>query len=184
MMVNLDMNYVVVDLEATCWQGSQVKEMEIIEIGAVLLDGETFHEWSDFEQFVQPVTNPMLTDFCRQLTHIKQGQIDSAPHFEEAFGNFMEWIGDDPFKLCSWGAFDYEIFNFELDRKAMVWPPNFVGYMNLKDLYARAYSTKPSIGLRLAMRKLGMPFEGRLHRGIDDARNIARVAQTMLMLDR
>ena len=39
------------------------------------------------------------------------------------------------------------------------------------------------IGLREAMRKLSMPFEGRLHRGIDDARNIATVAQTILMLD-
>ncbi len=39
------------------------------------------------------------------------------------------------------------------------------------------------IGLREAMRKLSMPFDGRLHRGIDDARNIAAVAQTILMLD-
>lgn len=62
-------------------------------------------------------------------------------------------------------------------------PSNFMGFMNLKELFARAYDTKDNIGLREAMRKLSMPFEGRLHRGIDDARNIAAVAQTILMLD-
>jgi 3'-5' exoribonuclease 1 len=85
--------------------------------------------------------------------------------------------------MCSWGDFDYELFNFELERCDMEWPSTFKGHLNLKPLYARAYSTKQSIGLREAMRKLSMPFEGRQHRGIDDARNIAKVAQTILMLD-
>jgi inhibitor of KinA sporulation pathway (predicted exonuclease) len=177
------MDYVIVDVEATCWEGCQVKEMELIEIGAVYLDGNSYQPLSDFEQFVKPSINPVLTDFCRELTHIKQGQIDSAPLFPEAFGKFMQWINDEKYRLCSWGTFDYEIFNYELNRCGMTWPLNFAGHLNLKELYAKAYSTKASIGLREAMRKLSMPFEGRLHRGIDDARNIARVAQTFLMLD-
>ncbi len=118
-----------------------------------------------------------------RLTHIKQRQIDSAPTFPESFDNFMQWIGDSPFKLCSWGAFDYDLFNYELSRHNGEWSANFVNYLNLKELYSRVYSTKASIGLNQAMRKLSMKFEGRLHRGIDDARNIARVAQAMLMVD-
>jgi len=177
------MDYIIVDLEATCWKGCQVEEMEIIEIGAVCLDGETFQPISGFEQFVRPAINPVLTEFCQNLTHIKQGKIDSAPPFAEVFESFIGWIDPGSFRLCSWGNFDYEIFNYELKRKAMEWPSGFSGHLNLKNLYAQAYSTNVSIGLREAMRKLNMPFEGRLHRGIDDARNIVRVAQTMLMLD-
>jgi inhibitor of KinA sporulation pathway (predicted exonuclease) len=177
------MNYIIVDLEATCWEGSRVNEMEIIEIGAVCLDGKYYQPKSDFQQFVKPTTNPVLSDFCRDLTHIKQRQIESAPTFPEAFVNFTYWIGNCSFKLCSWGAFDYDLFDYELNRHNEKWPTNLLGFINLKKLYARAYSTKSSIGLREAMSKLSMPFEGKLHRGIDDARNIARVAQTMLMLD-
>jgi len=178
-----NMDYVIVDLEATCWEGCQLEEMEIIEIGAVYLDGNSLQPLSDFGQFVKPSINPVLSDFCRELTHIKQGKIDSALPFPEAFETFMQWINEHKFRLCSWGNFDYEIFNFELNRCETAWPQNFAGHINLKELYARAYSTKASIGLREAMRKLSMPFEGTLHRGIDDARNIARVAQTMLMID-
>jgi inhibitor of KinA sporulation pathway (predicted exonuclease) len=65
--------------------GCKVPEMEIIEIGAVWLEGDTFQPMADLEQFVKPAKNPMLTEFCRNLTHIKQGQIDSAPCFAEAF---------------------------------------------------------------------------------------------------
>ena len=42
----------------------------------------------------------------------------------------------------------------------MTWPANLSGYINLKELYSQAYSTKASIGLRQAMHKLMMPFEG------------------------
>ncbi len=47
------MNYIIYDLEATCWEGSRWEEMEIIEIGAVLLDGEHFQPMAEFEQFVR-----------------------------------------------------------------------------------------------------------------------------------
>lgn len=177
------MNYIVFDLEATCWEGSRWEEMEIIEIGAVLLDGEHFQPMAEFEQFVRPLNNPNLTEFCKELTSIKQKQIDAAPDFQVAFDWFMDWIGDKPFKLCAWGDFDAKMVNKECEQHGKTLPSNFMGFMNLKELFARAYDTKDNIGLREAMRKLSMPFEGRLHRGIDDARNIAAVAQTILMLD-
>jgi inhibitor of KinA sporulation pathway (predicted exonuclease) len=178
------MDYVIVDLEATCWEGSSIGEMETIEIGAVYLDGLHYQPVSDFGTFVKPSVNPMLTDFCRQLTHIRQNQIDSAPSFAIAFGQFVNWAGSDPWKMCSWGGFDNDLLMVELQRHKLDWPPEYRGHINLKHLFAKAYNVKPSIGLREAMRKLSMPFEGTLHRGIDDAKNISRVAQTMLMLDR
>ena len=177
------MNYVIVDLEATCWDGSRMEEMEIIEIGAVYLDDATYQPMRDFEQFVKPIINPRLSEFCKSLTNIQQHDVDSSPFFPEAYREFISWIGAQPFRLASWGEFDFNIFNIELQRCGLVWPSQFHGHINLKSLYARAYSTKASIGLSDAMRKLSMSFEGRLHRGIDDARNIARVAQTILMLD-
>lgn len=177
------MDYVIADLEATCWQGSQVRNMEVIEIGAVYLDGEMLRPMDDFQQFVKPTTNPVLTDFCRNLTSINQHQVDSAPAFPAAFDNFLQWVGNRSFRLCSWGAFDFDLFEHELSRHGREWPDRFAGHINLKELYARAYSTQGDVGLREAMRKRQLSFEGTPHRGIDDAKNAARVAQTILSLD-
>lgn len=108
------MNYVIADIEATCWEYSTTAEpMEIIEIGAVLMNGKSFQPLSDFDQFIKPVTNAQLRDFCIELTHIPQSKIDSASDYPSAFGFFLEWIGQDPFKLCSWGKFDYKLFKIE-----------------------------------------------------------------------
>jgi len=176
-------NYVIVDLEATCWEGCRPAEMEIIEIGAVLLSGIHLQPVWDYEQFVHPLENPKLTEFCRELTGIKQNQIDQAPDFPEAFSNFLKMIGPEPFKLCSWGEFDHELFLIECKRHSISMPDNTVDFINLKKLFSDIYDTKRSIGLRQAMRKLNMTFEGRHHRGIDDARNIARIAQQLLIPD-
>ena len=48
------MNFIVYDLEATCWNGHQISEtQEIIEIGAVLMNNYGEVE-KDFSAFVQP----------------------------------------------------------------------------------------------------------------------------------
>jgi 3'-5' exoribonuclease 1 len=63
------MNYVIVDLEATCWEGRDSSRNEIIEIGAVLVN-EQQEILSEFEQFVRPLMNPVLSEFCKNLTTI------------------------------------------------------------------------------------------------------------------
>ena len=50
-------DYLVIDLEATCDDGGAVpkREMEIIEIGAVLVDGSSWAPLAEFQSFVRPV---------------------------------------------------------------------------------------------------------------------------------
>ena len=53
-----------------------------------------------------------------------------------------------------------------------------VGFMGAgKTTVARALGRRKRFGLAEAVRRLGMEFEGSHHRGIDDARNIARVVR-------
>ena len=49
------------------------------------------------------------------------------------------------------------------------------GHRNLKKEFSDALPSKKRFGVGLALRKLGLEFEGTAHRGIDDARNIARI---------
>ena len=83
----------VVDLEATCCANNEFPryEMEIIEIGAVLLDSEN-KTVSTFQTFVKPIIQPVLTDFCKELTTITQDQVDTAPSFNVAMTSFLNWL--------------------------------------------------------------------------------------------
>ena len=83
--------YLIIDLEATCCDDKSIArhDMEIIEIGAVLLNAQTMEIESEYQSFVQPILNSTLTDFCRSLTSITQEDVDCAPRFPEAIKNFQ-----------------------------------------------------------------------------------------------
>jgi inhibitor of KinA sporulation pathway (predicted exonuclease) len=63
----------VVDLEATCSDDGSIdrEAMEIIEVGACWATREGL-VLKQFQSFVRPSTNPLLTSFCTGLTHIQQ----------------------------------------------------------------------------------------------------------------
>ena len=55
------MRYIVVDVEATCWENVRdFGRMEIIEIGAVELPKADGTPIRDFSQFIRPVAEPRL----------------------------------------------------------------------------------------------------------------------------
>ena len=104
------MNYIIFDLEASCWLGRPPHGInEIIEIGAVKVNdyGEID---SVFSKFIKPTVNPVLSDFCRKLTSISQGDIDRARTFPHVISAFMEWVGveEERYTLISWGKYDRE----------------------------------------------------------------------------
>ena len=80
-----DRYYMVMDLEATCCNDESfpTSEMETIEIGALIVCGETLKPVSKFCTFIKPVRHPQLTKFCTSLTSITQADVDNAPTFKE-----------------------------------------------------------------------------------------------------
>jgi len=101
------MQYIILDLEATCWEKRDQQPNEIIEIGAVRV-GEDKRVQDEFCTFVKPIVHPQLSAFCTQLTSITQQQVDAAPEFPAALEAFQQWIKQsaDDYLLCSWGFYD------------------------------------------------------------------------------
>jgi len=170
-------DYLVIDLEATCDDRGAVprQQMEIIEIGAVLVDGETLTPKAEFQTFVRPVRHPTLTEFCRELTSITQEQVDAAPGFPEAIGALREFAYDGRPRrplFCSWG--NYDKHQFEQDARfhgvALPFGP---AHLNIKAKFSETLGSKKRFGMARALMRLGLPLVGTHHRGIDDARNIA-----------
>ena len=85
-MKNTFENYLIIDLEATCCKERIItrEAMEIIEIGAVVVNARTLDVVDEYTTFIKPILNPTLTDFCKTLTTITQDDVDNAIGYKEA----------------------------------------------------------------------------------------------------
>ncbi len=166
------MNYLIIDLECTCWEYGAPAPKETIEMGAVMYD-RLKGVIDEFQAFVRPSVECVLSDFCVQLTQIKQDDVDDASVFPEVFAALVAWARDyEPYTLASWGAFDHKQMCGECERHGIEYP--FTEHYNIKQMFADAMGIKPC-GMARALRHAKLPLVGTHHRGIDDARNIARL---------
>ena len=168
------MDYIIFDLEATCWEGNQMhRKQEIIEIGAVRLDAYG-KRLSSFQKFIKPSEHPMLSPYCRQLTGIQQREIDSARDFRHAGRQFIEWVlgTDEDYTLCSWGARDRALLTSDCASAGLEtdW---LVPYIDLKLQYHQINGLQRKLGLKKCLLREGMVFDGNHHRALDDAMNLA-----------
>lgn len=176
------MRYLIVDLEATCWRKRhRTQKIETIEIGAVLMATASGPISGEFSEFIRPICSTELSDFCTELTSIRQADVDSADPFSRVFPRFVDWIGPEPFRFCSWGGFDQRQLEQDCERHRLTLPKPFeaVHHLNLKRLFAEWKSGR-QMGMATALEMLEIPLEGMHHRGIDDARNLAKLATLML----
>lgn len=166
----------VIDLEATCDDRGAVPkhEMEIIEIGAVLVDTRTLDPVDDFQAFVRPRRHPTLTPFCTQLTSITQAQVDGGVSFPEAMTAMRRFVGMRAALFASWGDYDRNQFvqDAHFHRVSL---PFGARHFNIKKAFSTALGESKRFGMAGALARVGLPLEGTHHRGIDDARNIARL---------
>jgi inhibitor of KinA sporulation pathway (predicted exonuclease) len=173
----------IVDFEATCCdqQSFPRDEMEIIEIGSVAVNAATGDILSEFSIFIRPIRHPVLTGFCKSLTTITQEDVDAAPAFPEALVTFAAWLGQfDRPVFCSWGDYDRKQLAKDCDFHGRPFP--FLnGHRNLKAEFSETVRSPKRFGLGQALGRLGLTFTGTPHRGIDDAKNIARVYKKILM---
>ena len=169
------MKFIILDLEATCWEQQNKARSEVIEIGAVGIheNGEIL---SEFSSFIRPLLNPTLSDFCKKLTHISQDRIDKSPDFPQVVDLFLKWLDNfhDDYCLCSWGFYDQKqlIQDCQLHQLDTAWLNR---HISLKHQYAKLKDLKEPVGMKTALGLEKMTLFGTHHRGIDDARNISQI---------
>ena len=174
--------YLVLDLEATCCNQETIRrhEMEIIEIGAVMVEAQSLTTLDEFQTFIKPIRFPRLTEFCQSLTSITQTQVDQAPEYKEAIARLKEWLSNYPNAVFgSWG--DYDRNQFKQDSKFHDVPvPIAYPHVNLKKLFSKTQNLPKRYGMAEALQLAEINLEGTHHRGIDDARNIAKLLPFIL----
>ncbi|KAF2360666.1 Exonuclease RNase T/DNA polymerase III [Trinorchestia longiramus] len=215
---------VVIDFEATC-EEHQTKDYvhEIIEFPAVLVRVSDAARVGEFHSLVRPVLNPVLSEFCRQLTGIDQRSVDAAPTFPEVLHNFENWLAEQgvssviptagvqaphgtesalaspdahtglqhdggvassglagTFAVATDGPWDMARFLLmQCSVSELPFPSWARSWINLRKVFSNFYAVK-RLCLSEMLSALGMEFEGRPHCGLDDARNIAVIAEALL----
>ncbi len=154
--------------------------METIEIGLVVIDLETLEIVDEFQRFIRPQINPVLTDFCKQLTSIQQADVDSAGTYVDVGQELGAFIARFPNAAwASWG--DYDARQLERDAGLAACPSLLEGlpHFNARKWHAGLYDNRPK-GLKQTVESMGLVWQGTYHRGIDDARNVASIIKEML----
>lgn len=184
--------YVILDFEATCDKGQAPQPQEIIEFPSVLISGKTFEIIDEFTSFVRPLHHPQLTNFCTELTSITQPQVDEAPLFPEVMANHMAWLrshglrvtaedSGNSFALITCGNWDLRSMLPNQWRACepplAEIPETYRQWINIKVHYMAFRGTKRAPGMAGMMRGLELEMVGHHHSGIDDTRNITRIAQ-------
>ena len=177
------MGYLIIDLEATCWENDCKKgENEIIEFGAIFLD-DNYDSLGQFQSFVKPVKNPILSKFCKNLTSIKQKEVDKAVFFPLAFNNLIKWAEETAnheikyLSFCSWGYYDKNQLIKDCQIHNIEYP--FSNHRSLKHEFAKKRGIKP-VGMKKALQICDIELTGSHHRALDDAKNIAKIFITEL----
>ncbi|XP_071976634.1 ERI1 exoribonuclease 2 isoform X2 [Engystomops pustulosus] len=192
---------IVIDFESTCWKDTKHYGQEIIEFPAVLLNTSSGVIESEFHTYVQPQEHPILSDFCTELTGIKQQQVDAGVPLKICLSQFSTWIqklqkeraivfpGLLPTHACAeqkmcgfvtWSDWDLGVcLLYECKRKQLRKPDILNSWIDLRLAYKLFYNRKPQ-GLNGALQDVGIEFSGREHSGLDDSRNTARLAWRMI----
>jgi ERI1 exoribonuclease 2 len=180
--------FLVVDFEATCEKEKRIYPQEIIEFPSVLVDGATGRIESAFRRYVRPKHNPLLTQFCRDLTGIRQEDVDGGVDLGVAISLHDAWLKaamagtGAGLKNCgrlavvTWGDWDCRtMLESECRFKGIAKPSYFDRWINLRVPFQAALGGGGRTTLQEAVQVAGLKWEGRLHCGLDDARNTARL---------
>ena len=175
------MKHIVVDLEMNEISGKYRREkamckMEIIEIGAVLLD-ENYMEIGHFKTLVKPQFNEKIGALYESITGITTEMVQNAPVFADGLQMFLSWCRSvkDEIRLYQWSDSDLMQITKEMNLKKVNLSEEEQNFLTVWNDFQREYGEKlmlhRQVSLKNAVMYAGLDFEGKEHDALCDARN-------------
>lgn len=169
----------VVDVEATCWEGEPPGQVnEIIEVGVCVLDAELLERVERVALLVRPERSA-VSPFCTRLTGLTAEDVQSGVSFRDACDTLEHELRSRSRTWLSWGDYDRKQFQRQCEATAVPYPFGS-RHVNAKRAFAEARGLPKRSGMAEALKLAGLPLEGRHHRGVDDAWNIAALVIELL----
>jgi inhibitor of KinA sporulation pathway (predicted exonuclease) len=163
----------VIDIEATCWQGDAPagQVSEVIEIGLCVVDLDARRRLERHAILVKPQRS-VVSEFCTRLTGLTSADLDGGESFVGACARLVAEHDSAHRTWASWGDYDRKQFESQCTETDVPYPFG-ASHVNAKAVFAAAHGLRRRPGMALALDTVGLPLEGRHHRGVDDAWNIA-----------
>ncbi len=171
----------VIDVEATCWPGAPPagQESEIIEIGLCTLDVTSGERLEKRSLLIRP-EHSKVSEFCTQLTSLTPKQVNKGIDFRKAC-HVLEREYQSPKRIwASYGDYDRTLFTRQCAARGIDYPFGS-SHINVKSLFAVMYALPFEIGMARALDLADLTLDGRHHRGVDDAWNVALLLSKLLL---
>jgi inhibitor of KinA sporulation pathway (predicted exonuclease) len=150
---------------------------EVVQIGAVRLDADSFTILAEFEILVRPRINPHLSPYFEKLTGITSNMVArQGEDFAVAYARFLEFVGPDP--IAAFGH-DERVLEDNLRLYGITGACALPPFYDLRDWFAaRGVDPRGMHSCDLGP-ALGLAFVGQTHNALHDARAIAGAMAVM-----
>ena len=180
----MNKHYLVVDLEFTQYTKPVGRPRgffpEIIEIGAVKIDRDTFEITGHIQEFVKPCFFPKQAAESMEFCMITESDMDDAIEFSKMLHLLESLYIPGETYFVSWGDADYQVVKEGCERHSLSNPVLFEDYLDLAAAYKLMKGDKKTTGLRMAADELNVNADGYWHTAYDDAYNTGSVLLKMI----
>jgi len=175
----------VFDLEYTAWPGSMAGHWlapgqfkEVVQIGAVKLDGRTLAVLDEFDLLVKPRINPMLSPYLENLTGITSEAVAArGADFADAYARFAAFAAGGP--ICAFGH-DEWVLEDNLRLYGITDYAHLPRFADLRGWFAACnVETRGRYSCEIGP-SLGLSVPGQAHNALHDARVLAASMEEMV----
>lgn len=171
---------IVVDFEMNNYKSGNRWISDIIQIGAVKCD-DSYNMAGQFNEYIKQ--SRKLGGIVKDITGIKDEQLNNAQSFCQAVDRFAKWIGQSSdIKFITWGKQDKTILLRQLTRediqKAVYNRFASSEWINIQSIVTKELTIlKNDLQLQDAVQYLQMQFSGEEHDALCDAFMTYRICQ-------
>ena len=177
-------DFLVVDFEFTQYTKPMGKPRaffsEIIEIGAVGIDSDTFEVTGYIEDFVKPRFFPKQAAESMEFCMITEADMENAIEFGEMLLQLDSLYVPGKTYFVAWGDADYDVIKQNCERHMLPNPILLEDYLDLAAAYKMLKGDRKTTGLHRAIEELNIEMEGYGHTAYDDAVNTGKVLQKLI----
>ena len=177
-------DFLVVDFEFTTYKKRTGQPRgffsEIIEIGAVKIDGETLESVDRVQHFVKPHFYPKQANEGLNFSMITKKDMVSAIEFSEMLEIIKTLYTPKKTYFTAWGNADYGVLNEGCKRHSLINPVLEEDYLDIAFVYKTIMEDTHTTGLRDAAEEQDIDMNGLWHTAYDDAAATGKILIKMI----
>ena len=177
-------NFLVTDFEFTQYTRPVGKPRgffsEIIEVGAVLMEGAPLAVTAKLQHFVKPHFYPKQAKEAMDFCMITAKDMKKAIAFEAMLEALTALYTPGQTWFVAWGGEDYHVIQRGCDRRGIPNPIQKADYLDLAEAYRLFKGDNYTTGLKKATEEQEVPMDGIWHTAFDDAANTGKLLKVLM----